>query len=234
MIGKKSADPNAFFACIGARRTCGKNALPGKLTCAEHIGENTIELPHRVLIRAHFSPKSRYGWAIVEELCQGGVRLIERTTAHQQELELKRMMAIGIKVFGDNDLRPNVAVNRPVEELEKTGYRLNDLHILSYDEIFAATAPEKVGSRVVVLSYELQPEPGVVSIPIPETAQEIIQRPFISCRVWVNLIDSRGTQLHAVELTAFQFTHKPRFFLRFTNSVWGFERNLEIASNAIA
>lgn len=224
MIGRKFHAPDEFFACIGNERTCGKNSEPGRVTCVEHRGENRVTMSKRVLVRAHFSPNSKFGALILEELASAGVRTVKRTSARQQELEARRMMATAVKVFGENDLGPNVCVEDAVQEMEKVGYYLkSDLHILDCDEIYKETNPEKVGSRVVVLNYEYKADQTVV---LPEAGREILIKPFLSCRLWVNVIDTDGTQVHAVEMTAFQLKVSPRLRLKFVKSVWGVERVL--------
>lgn len=224
MIGRKAHAPDEFFACIGKDRTCGKNSEPGKVTCPDHRGENRVTMPKRVLVRAHFSPNSKFGALILEELVSAGVRTVRRTSARQQELEARRMMATAVKVFGENDLGPNVCVAYAVQEMEKVGYSLkDDLHILDCDEIYKETNPEKIGSRVVVLNYEYGLEYIMI---LPEAAEELLVKPFLSCRLWVNVIDTDGTQVHAVEMTAFQLKVNPRLRLKFVNSVWGVERVL--------
>lgn len=224
MIGRKFHAPDEFFACIGKDRTCGKNSEPGRVTCLEHREEKMVTMPKRVLVRAHFSPNSKFGALILEELTAAGVRTVKRTSARQQELEARRMMATAVKVFGENDLGPNVCVEDAVTEMEKIGYVLkSDLHILDCDEIYKETNPEKVGSRVVVLNYEYKTdETGV----LPEAGRELLIKPFLSCRLWVNVIDADGTQVHAVEMTAFQIKVVPKIRLKFVNSVWGAEMTL--------
>lgn len=224
MIGRKFHAPDEFFACIGNDRTCGKNSEPSGVTCSEHRGENKVTMPKRILVRAHFSPNSKFGALILEELTAAGVRMVKRTSARQQELESRRMMATAVRVFGENDLGPNVCVEDAVQEMEKVGYSLkSDLHILDCDEIYQETNPEKVGSRVVVLNYEYKAGQNVM---LPEAGREILIKPFLSCRLWVNVIDTDGTQVHAVEMTAFQIKVAPRIRLKFVNSVWGAEMAL--------
>lgn len=224
MVGKKARAPDEFFTCIGNDRTCGKNSEPGKVACSEHRDEKRVTMPKRVLVRAHFSPNSKFGALILEELTAAGVRTVKRTSVRQQELESRRMMATAVKVFGENDLGPNVCVEDAVAEMEKVGYSLkSDLHILDCDEIYKETNPEKIGSRVVVLNYEYKTDQAAE---LPEAGREILTKPFLSCRLWVNLIDADGTQVHAVEMTAFQLKVSPRLRLKFVKSVWGIERVL--------
>ncbi len=208
-----------FFACIGANRACDKASLPGELTCAEHKGERNIALPAKVLIRAHFSAASGFGQTIVEELMREGVPFVERTKTRQEELELKRMMATGIRVFGNEDLGPNVVVDPAISEMKHTGYVPTNVHVLSLDEVMEERNPDKVGSRTVVFLYEY----GGKAIPLTETSAMLLAEPFMSCRVWVNLVDAAGTQLHAVELTAYQHGHPAHHELRFAQSVWAFQ-----------
>ena len=117
MIGRKFHAPQEFFACIGNDRTCGKNSEPGKVTCAEHRDEKRVMMPRRVFVRAHFSPNSKFGALILEELIAAGVRTVKRTSARQQELESRRMMATAVKVFGENDLGPNVCAEDAISEM---------------------------------------------------------------------------------------------------------------------
>ena len=208
-----------FFACIGASRACGKAARAGELTCAEHTDERTVALPAKVLIRMHFSAASGFGQTIVEELMREGVPFFERTKTRQEELELRRMMTTGIRVFGDEDLGPNVIVNPATNEMESTGYVLTNVHVLSLDEIMKERDSDKVGSRTVVFLYEY----GGAAIPLTETAAMLLGEPFMSCRVWVNLVDFAGTQIHAVELTAYQHGHPAHHELCFAQSVWAFK-----------
>lgn len=222
MIGRKFHAPDEFFACIGNSRACGKNSEPGKVTCLEHRDEKRVTMPRRVLVRTHFSPNSKFGALILEELTATGVRTVRRTSARQQELEARRMMATAVKVFGEHDLGPNICAKDAVQEMEKVGYSLkSDLHILDCDEIYKKTNPEKIGSRVVVLNYEYGLGPKVI---LPEAAEELLVKPFLSCRLWVNVIDLDGTQVHAVEMTAFQIKVNSRLRLKFVNSVWGVGR----------
>ena len=86
---------------------------------------------------------------------------------------------------------------------------------------FKRIAPEKVGSRKVVFNFEYRPDEK--SMPLPEIAWEIIQKPFLSCRVWVNLVDALGAQVHCVELIGFQFSQKPKIRLKLLKTIWDLE-----------
>jgi len=148
-----------------------------------------------------------------------GIPFVERTKTHQEELELKRMMTTGIRVFGDEDLGPNVIMNPAIGEMESAGYVPTNVHVLSMDEIIKERDSDKVGSRTVVFLYEY----GGKAIPLTETSAMLLAEPFMSCRVWVNLVDAAGTQLHAVELTAYQHGHPAHHELCFAQSCWAFK-----------
>lgn len=210
----------AFYACIGKGRSCGKAALAGELTCIEHKGELNIALPAKVLIRMHFSAQSGFGKVIIEELMREGVPFVERTKTRQEELELARMMTSGVRVFGNEDLGPNVVVADAVGEMKHTGYVLTNVHVLSLDEVVQERSPDKVGARTVVFLYEY----GGTALSLTETAAMLLSEPFMSARVWVNLVDAAGTQIHAVELTAYQHGHPAHHELRFAKSVWAFKK----------
>lgn len=216
-MGKKFTDPGAFYACIGKDRTCGRPSRPHKVTCEECGDHVTVTLPDRVLIRAHFAQTSENGRVITNTLVKEGVRVITRTKERQEELALKHMFSKGIRVFGENDLGPNVALTTAVQEISKL-YKPSDVHIIEYDDSFAEKNPEKVGARVVVTTYERVCQEG---ISFPKAMQPILGRPFLSARVWVNLIDAEGKQVHCIELKGFQFERRPKFLLRFHgNAVW--------------
>lgn len=203
-----------FYACAGAARACGKASQAGGFMCEGHEGA-TISLPPRVLFRMHFKATSKFGAAYTDELFKSGVRLVERTRARQDELELRRMFSSGVRVFGPNDdLGPNITVADAVAEMEKLGYRLKDLHVLSLDSI----VEESRGDRTVVFAYEF--DPSGISIEIPEAAEALRASSFLMARVWVNLVDADGAQLHSVEMTGHQHQAKPAVRLKFLNSLW--------------
>lgn len=204
-----------FVACIGANRACGRASIENGFTCAEHEGA-TISMPPRVLFRQHFKATSKFGAVIVDELLEGGVRLVERTRARQDELDIRRMFSSGVRVFGTDDLGPNVAVKTAADEMEKAGYRLKDLHVLSLDDIMEN--PEDVGARTVVFAYEF--DPASESIKMPEVGEMLLESSFLSCRVWVNLVDASGSQLHAIELIGYQKKARAAVELKFLNSLW--------------
>jgi len=205
----------SFVACIGANRACGRASRDGGFTCAEHEGA-TISMPPRILIRQHFKATSRFGAAIVDELLSGGVRLVERSRVRQSELELRRMYSTGVRVFGQDDIGPNVAVKSAASEMEAVGYRLKEVHVLSLDNV--TESEESVGDRTVVSCYEFDPSGD--SIKLPEVAEVLLTKPFLSCRVWVNLVDASGSQLHSVELIGYQHQARPGVQLKFLNSLW--------------
>lgn len=204
-----------FVACIGAGRACGRASVENSFTCQEHAGA-TISMPPRVLIRQHFKAGSKYGSVIVDELLARGVLLVERTRARQDELEHRRMRSTGVRVFGEDDIGPNVSVWSAAEEMSEAGYRLKDLHVLSLDGI--AEDAEAVGDRTVVFCYEFDPEGE--SIKMPEAGEVLLAKPFLSCRVWVNLVDASGSQLHAIEQIGYQHQARPGIDLKFLNSLW--------------
>lgn len=224
---RRKARPTDFFACIGKYRTCGKPALPGKLLCDECIpldGLITIQKPSRILIRTHFSATSQYGQAIVSTLEDAGVRVVRRTKERQQILdEQKKLFFGGVRVFGDEDLRPLVTVEDAIQEMASDGYCLRDLHILNLDEIIQGTdKEEQQGNRTVVFHYEYLP--GETSLELSEYGKELLTKPFINCRVWVNLHDPvTKSSVHCVELVSLQFKQEPRLRLKFARSVWGFQ-----------
>lgn len=242
---RKKSRPTDFFACIGKYRTCNNPALHGKLLCDECIpldGLITVQKPSRILIRTHFSATSKYGQAIVSALEDDGVRVVRRTKDHQQVLEERRKLFFGgVRVFGEHDLQPLVTVEYAVNEMIYSGYRLRDLHILNLDEILENTdEEEQQGNRTVVFNYEYQP--GETSLELSEYGKEILAKPFINCRVWVNLHDPvTRASVHCVELVSLQFKQDPRLRLKFARSVWGFEdvtdysreENLESERNQI-
>lgn len=230
---RKKQRPTDYFACLGKYRTCGNPALLGELLCEECVplrGLITVEKPFRVLVRSHFSANSRYGQAIVSALEQdNGVRVVRRTQERHQELRERRSFFAGfgggVRVFGSTDLRPLVAVEDATREMETDGYRLRDIHVLNLDEILEGGDQEQQqqqGRRTVVFNYEYLP--GEDPLDLPEYATEILTRPFVGCRVWVNLKDSiTEVSVHCIELTSLQFQQIPRLRLKFAKSVWGFE-----------
>lgn len=230
---RKKQRPTDYFACLGRYRTCGKPALPGELLCEECIvlkGLVTVEKPFRVLIRSHFSANSKYGQAIVSALEQNnGVRVIRRSRERQQELHERRRFfdgfGGGVRVFGEKDLRPLTAVEDATKEMEADSYCLRDIHVLDLDEVLEDGDKEqqqRQGGRTVVFNYEYLPDENPLAM--PEYANEILSRPFLGCRVWVNLKDPlTGVGVHCVELISLQFQQTPRLRLKFAKSVWGFE-----------
>lgn len=219
--------PTTFFACIGKYRTCARAALPGRLLCEECNpldGMVNIEKPFRVLVRAHFSGNSKYGQTIVRLLENEGVRVVRRTKERQLALEgHRKLLHGGIMVFGES-LRPLVTVEDAVKEMEnEEGYRLRDLHILDFDEVLEGTdREEETGRRTVVFNYEYAPTE--TSLVLSEYALELTTRPFVGCRVYVNLRDPvTGAMVHCAELISLQIKQEPRIRLKFARSVWGFE-----------
>ena len=215
--------------CIAENRLCRKIARAGRLTCEAHESFNgPINLPDRVLLRFHFAAKSTIGQTIVSELIENDVRLVERSTARQEELELRRMFSQGVKIFGESDLCGDIVATSVPGELELSGYNLKEIHVLSLDEIFEEReAWRKIGGRTVVMCYEYNPNaplyPTFASLQVPEAAHLPLKEPFVFCRVWVNLTDAAGTQVHAVEFTGFRMETPPRLTLKFANSIWGVE-----------
>ncbi len=223
---RRKARPTDFFACMGKERTCTRPALPNEVLCASCAAELNgrpvqIEKPFRILIRAHFSPISKYGQTIVNILGEeNGVRVVRRTKERQLALdEHRKLLSGGIRVFGERDLRPLVTVEDAVEEMKSSGYGLHDIHILDMDEILKGTdREEERGGRIIVFNYEWRPESIVM---MPEYGHEILTRPFVGCRVLVNLRDPvTGVTVHCVELTSLQFKQEPRIRLKFANSCW--------------
>lgn len=217
------------FLCIAEDRLCGNIAMQGGFTCEAHAYfMGPVELPFRVLLRFHFAPKSAIGKAIISELVESGVSLVERSVARQEELEFRRMFSQGVKIFGKDDLCGDIVAISVPGELETAGYNLKEIHVLSLDEIFEEReAWQKMGGRTVVMCYEYNPGvpllPTTCRLDVPEVAHLLFKEPFLFCRVWVNLTDGMGTRVHAAEFTGFQMEKQPRLRLRFANSIWGVE-----------
>lgn len=221
--GKRFGDPHAFFACIGVDRTCGQNARPGEITCEEHkdLTRVDVKLPQRVLLRYHLTDSSKFGGTFLDELIKEGVRVVERTAVRQVEITMKNMFSTGVRVFGtESDLGPNVVATPAIEELDKAGYRLNDVHIVNLDEINREANAEKIGARTLVLPFEYDPAKN--SSTPTDTTLLLIEQPFLSSRVWTNLIDADGSQIHCVELIGIQFEVQAKYQLHFANSIWAF------------
>lgn len=219
MQGKKWGKPE-FFACVAEGRTCGGNSLPGQVVCVNHTGgEPVIQMPSKIFLRFHFASTSAYGKAVLAELVEAGVRIVERTKERQGEIETERLaLQGGIRVFGPEDLGPNVNIHQAVFEIEASGYRLREIHILSLDKV--TEFPDRIGDRTVVFCFAYDPEGK--SANIPEVAKVLFERPFMSCRVYVNLRDADGLEVHAVELTAYQHKAHPRYSLKFAKALWSF------------
>lgn len=228
LVKAMSAEEQQFL-CIAEDRLCGKTAVSDGLTCEAHADfAGPVDLPYRVLLRFHFAPKSAIGKAIISELVENGVHLVERSMARQEELEFRRMFSQGVKIFGKNDLCGDITAISVPGDLETAGYNLKEIHILSLDEIFEEReAWRKMGGRTVVMCYEYDPNATLhatfASLQVPEAAHLLLREPFIFCRVWVNLTDGMGTRVHAAEFTGFQMEKPPRLWLKFTNSIWGVE-----------
>lgn len=224
---RPKARPTNFFACVGKDRTCSQSSLPGELLCEECLKSGArirIEKPFRVLIRANFSGTSKYGQAIVSILEEGGIRVVKRTKERQALLEdHRKLLRGGVRVFGVKDLRPLVTVEYAVKEFEEQGYRLRDLHVLDFDEVLQGTdREEEMGKRTVVFNYEYLPSER--SLMLPEYAQEILVKPFVGCRLYVNLRDPiTQIRVHCAELISLQIKQEPRLRLKFARSVWGVE-----------
>ena len=224
---REKARPTSFFSCIGKDRACGNAALDEELLCGpcRDRGDIRITRPSRVLVRAHFNETSKYGQTIVNILEDSGIRVVRRTKERQRQLdEHRKLLEGGVRVFGVHDLRPLVAIEDAIQEMGPEGYSLSDLHILDLDDVLEGTSDEeeKKGKRIVVFHYDYTP--GRTSLEIPEYGNEVLARPFLGCRVWVNLRDpATGALVHCVELIGFQFKEKARLRLKFARSVWGFE-----------
>lgn len=220
-LEKVYKDP--IHVCIGSGWGCGAIARPGMFTCTTHA--NAVEqhvLPRSILVRFHFSPKSGLGEVLVGYLVDEGVRLVGRTAARDGELKMRRMKSFGVKVFGSGDLFPNVVVGDAVGEFAGSGYGLKDVHILSLDEIMREENPRRVGERTVVLHYAL----GEEKFPVPDAVRELLfSDPFTRGRVWANLIDADGTQLHSIELKGLSKA-LCRLHLHFDNALWSCERDV--------
>ena len=175
-----------------------------------------------MLLRYHLSDSSKFGGTFLKEIIKEGVRVVERTAVRQCEIYTKNMFSTGIRVFGtESDLGPNVVADAAIEDLDKVGYRLGEVHIIiSYDELNRESNAEKIGARVLVLPFEYGP--SATSTTPTDSTLLLLEQPFLSCRVWTNLIDADGSQVHCVELTGMQFEVEPKYRLHFANSIWAF------------
>lgn len=225
---RRKTRPTDFFACIGKHRTCARAAIHGKLLCEECApldGLIKIAKPSRVLIRTHFGATSKYGQTLVNILEEEGVQVVRRTKERQQNLdEHRKLLSGGVRVFGEKDLRPLVNVEDATLEMTGEGYCLTDVHILDLDDVVEGTDDEEDarGQRTVVFHYEYLPKHA--SRGLSEFMRELLVKPFLGCRVWVNLRDpATGATVHCVELISLQFQQEPRLRLRFAQSVWGFQ-----------
>jgi hypothetical protein len=185
-----------------------------------------IQKPSRVLIRAHLGGTPKYGQTIVDLLEESGVRVVRRTRERQDNLNEHRKLLTGeIRVFGANDLRPLVTIEDAVKEMLAEGYCLHNIHILDLDDVVEETEETETnrGKRVVVFHYEYVADEPHEFIEVPEYGRELFTRPFIGCRLWVNLRDPlTGASVHCAELIGLQFKQHPRLHLKFNRSIWGF------------
>lgn len=211
--------PFWYYACIGnngvGQRSCDENSLPEEITCALHLDQDfDLTFPERWLIRIHFSQQSLFG----DKLAAESIRLIERTQKRQAELDARNMFARGVRVFGPRDLKPCVGIRSAIREASALGYRLRDVHLTSYDLLYEQSRPKKIGERILVCCFELLPHGE--SMIVPAAIQELLHRPFQSCRQWVNLWDEKDTQVHCTELLEPSAEQTPRIELQFAKSLW--------------
>ncbi|MBI3442155.1 MAG: hypothetical protein HY007_00060 [Candidatus Sungbacteria bacterium] len=201
--------------------------MPQASTCAHHAQERDPLQPQKILFRFHFLPDTdemhpSFGQVIIADLTTNKhhIRIVKRTIERQQQLDARRSESRGVSVFGQDNLESNVIVRDAIQELEACGYRCRDLHILDCDEVYRAKEPDRVGERAIVFLYERLPQE--TSIIISRYAALLLKRPFIRCRVWVNLIDvDSDARLDAVEMRGFQFKNDPQLGLLYQSGAWG-------------
>lgn len=169
------------------------------------------ELAQTCLLRIH-TGTDPFERVIVTGLPDLGVPLKKRSMEHQRELELHWMKRKGIRVFGqDKDLQDCGIV---LADLDET-YGFVGAHVLDMDEIYEEENPYRLGERVIVCSFGL----GAPKIQMPDIIVKMLRWSF-ECRVYANLRDERGIELHSVELRKFKFQQRPMQFARRRGNLW--------------